>query len=566
MKANILVIDDTLENLRLLNKILGEEGFAVRPVSSGERALASIRVKIPDLVLLDVMMPDMDGYEVCRRLKADEATREIPVIFISALVEMTEKLQGFSVGGVDYITKPFQPEEVLVRVKTHLAVREAQQRLHQQNFRLQQEIDERKRTENSLQQLNRELSLLNRVSRMFSSSLDLEVVLKNTLQEVQRLQDVISTSVWLRLPDTGELECREIIGPGSKYLANLRLPPGEGITGWVAEAGESVICPDILADLRHYEISGRQDDFTVRSMLSVPLKVKGEVIGVLNLVDPQVDRFTQEDLRFIEPIAATAAIAIENARLYTTAQEEIVERKRAEEELKEANASKDKFFSIISHDLRAPFNSLLGYTQYVYENFDDYTLETIKSMILRLYKISERSYTLLENLLTWARLQRGGMEYQPRNFDLYEVAQNMVSLFYTDCEQKGLSLEPCVQPGMELYADYDMVQTILRNLVSNALKFTASGGWIRISARAFEKNCEISVSDSGTGIPQENLQKLFLTDKQFTSPGTDGETGTGLGLVLCHELVRKNGGEIWVESEIGTGSIFRFTLPRGEDA
>ncbi|MCP4395878.1 MAG: response regulator [bacterium] len=565
MKANILVVDDTHENLRMLNKILTEQDYVVRPVSSGAKAFSSIRVKIPDLVLLDIMMPDMDGYEVCRRLKADESTCNIPVVFISALTEVDDMLKGFSVGGADYITKPFQVREVLVRVETQLAVREAQQRLLHQNNRLQQEINEHKRTENVLQQFNRELSLMNRVGQMFSSSLDLDAVLKNTLQEIQRLLDVISTSVWLRFPESGELECREIIGPGSKNLAHVRLPAGEGITGWVAQHGESVVSADILKDPRHHDVAGQQSDFTMRSMLSVPLKVKGEVTGVLNLVDPEVDRFTQEDLRFVEPIAATAAIAIENARLYTTAQQEIAERKRAEAKLEEANASKDKFFSIISHDLRSPFNSLLGFTEFMYQNFDTYTQEQVKNNIQRLYKISECLFVLLENLLTWARLQRGGMEYSPKRFDFSDIVENIMSLFHAESERKGISLSSSIQTGMELYADYDMIHTILRNLVSNALKFTGSGGTIHIANQTFEEFFEIMVSDSGSGIPRDDLQKLFRIDMQYRRSGTDGESGTGLGLILCQELVHKNGGKIWVESEFGTGTIFRFTLPRRSD-
>jgi len=151
MKADILVVDDTRENLRLLTKLLVEHGYYVRPVSSGQKALSAIRNQLPDLILLDIMMPDLDGYAVCNQLKADERTCDIPVIFISALEEMNDKVKAFHAGGVDYITKPFQAEEVLVRVETHLSMRGMQKKLQEQNTQLQRYATE-------LQDANAELS------------------------------------------------------------------------------------------------------------------------------------------------------------------------------------------------------------------------------------------------------------------------------------------------------------------------------------------------------------------------------------------------------------------------
>jgi signal transduction histidine kinase len=155
--GNILVVDDNLDNLGLLSRILTEKGYKVRPAPSGSLALKSVRSILPDIVLLDIKMPKMDGYEVCRRLKADERTRDVPILFISALAEVTDKIKGFNVGGVDYITKPFQYEEVLARVGTHLALRRIQSQLERQNKRLHQEIEQRKRAEDHVHTLTHEL-------------------------------------------------------------------------------------------------------------------------------------------------------------------------------------------------------------------------------------------------------------------------------------------------------------------------------------------------------------------------------------------------------------------------
>ncbi len=560
-EATILVVDDRESTLDLLDELLTQAGYHVLLVSEGIQTIFTARAHAPDLILLDIMMSDMNGYEVCQQLKADALTREIPVIFISARDEIFDKLQAFSLGAVDYISKPFEMKEVLARVRNQLAVRGAKALLQEQNTKLHQEINEHKQTAALLQHRNRELFVLNEIGQMFSSSLELDQVLATALQEVQRLLDVVSTSVWLLIPETGELECQQIIGPGTEHLIHARLPAGQGISGWVAQHGESVLSANILNDPRHHNPAGGNDNSAVRSMVSVPLKIKGNVIGVLNLADPHVDCFTEENLRFVEPIASAAAIAIENARLYTTAQQEIAERKRAEAELRDANASKDKFFSIISHDLRSPFNAVLGYMQLMFEDFETYEPEQLKQNIEHVYKSAERLYALLENLLTWSRIQRGAMKCKPEEFDLQEIAENNIDLFFSKAEQKRVLLKTSVQEGMGVYADYNMVNTVIRNLVSNALKFTSTDGIIEISAQNRNDHFEISVSDTGAGIPAEDLAKLFRIDVQYTNLGIDGEKGTGLGLILCQDLVEKNGGRIWVESEVAKGTTFRFTLP-----
>ncbi|GAK56399.1 multi-sensor signal transduction histidine kinase [Candidatus Vecturithrix granuli] len=579
-KASILIVDDMPENLRLLSDMLSKYGYLVRPLRESTMAFSSVIHTLPDLILLDVMMPDMDGYKLCECLKADQRTRDIPVIFISALAEVDDKVKGFAVGGVDYITKPFQQGDVIMRIRTQIALRKAQQRLQEQNVQLHQEIFERRRAEEELRRRNRELTLLNQISQLFSSSLELDQVLLTALQEIQRLLNVVSTSIWLLIPETEELECRQIIGPGSESLLHACLPAGQGITGWVAQHGESVIVPDVQSDARHYKsANSASDDSVVRSMLSVPLKIKGNIIGVLNLIDPQVARFTQEDLRFIEPIAGAAAIAIENARLYTMAQQEITERKRAEtallaahNEVKEKNAqlealnaSKDKFFSIISHDLRSPFNTLLGFAQLLLEQLDQYSKADILSHVEKLYHSAERLYALLENLLTWSRIQRGAMEFRPEHLNLHEITDYTLDLLAAKAEQKQITLTNTVSENISVWADEQMLTTIMRNLVSNAVKFTTEGGSVTISAHSRDDHeLEVAVVDTGLGIPQEHLSKLFRIDTRYTNVGTAGESGTGLGLNLCKDLVEKHYGKIWVESEPGQGSVFRFTLPLTE--
>ena len=331
VSGNILIVDDTPENLTVLTRVLKERGHAIRPAINGPVALKAVQTTRPDIILLDIMMSGMSGYEVCRHLKADERTRDIPVIFISALDEMPDKVKAFQAGGIDYVTKPFQSEEVVARVETHLHLRAAQARLQEQSRQLAQELQERKRAEAALQQRNGELALLSQISRMFSSSLELEQVLDTVLSEIQRLLDVVSTSFWLVFPEQEELVCLRVKGPGSENVEHWRLRVGQGITGWAAEHNQTVIVVDATQDVRHFRGIDQYTGLDIRSMISIPLRAHGNVIGVLNLVDDRVGHFSQDDLRLLEPIASAASVAIENARLYTNLQAELSERKRAEQ-------------------------------------------------------------------------------------------------------------------------------------------------------------------------------------------------------------------------------------------
>jgi CheY-like chemotaxis protein len=384
-KNSILIVDDTPDNLTVLTRILTQQGYTVRPAINGEIALHSTQELLPDLVLLDIMMPGLSGYEVCRRLKADERTREIPIIFISARDQISDKVTAFSLGGVDYITKPFRTEEVVARVQTHLKLRNLQQQLQEQNARLQHEIGVRRQAEQELKALN--------------------------------------------------------------------------------------------------------------------------------------------------------------------------------QELQKANASKDKLFSIIAHDLRSPFASLMGFSELVINCIDDYTREEILENMIMIKKSSDSVYALLENLLAWSRLQQGIMKQQKTEIFINRIVENNAHLFLTHAEQKQITLKNAIPQPLKAYADYHMIDTVIRNLISNALKFTDHGGTITLSAHRNEREVEIAIADTGIGMSEEDLAKLFQIDDKFTTEGTEGERGTGLGLGLCKELVEKNDGKIWVESTPGRGSTFRFSLP-----
>lgn len=241
---------------------------------------------------------------------------------------------------------------------------------------------------------------------------------------------------------------------------------------------------------------------------------------------------------------------------------EIKVRKKTEEELKTANQTKDKFFSIIAHDLKNPFNVMLGLTELLNDDYETFSPEEQKELLHTMSKSTRELYNLLENLLSWSLAQRGKLIYTPEKVELSIIVQETVILLSEQAKQKNINLQSIVSPGLSALADKNSISTVLRNFISNAIKFTPSGGSIIITSDDNEEMISISVTDTGIGISEENIQKLFRIDEQFKTTGTAKEKGTGLGLVLCSEFVQANGGSISVKSILGKGSTFTFSLPK----
>ncbi|MCK9640391.1 MAG: hybrid sensor histidine kinase/response regulator [Prolixibacteraceae bacterium] len=363
--ADILIVDDVAANLNILGFILKKEGFKVRPVPNGMLALQAAEREKPDLILLDVMMPEMDGFEVCRRLKNDPNLNEIPVIFISALNDTNDIVKALKAGGVDFITKPFKAEEVMARVKTHL-------KLYQQSRILQ--------------------------------------------EQSKKLQELVAT--------------------------------------------------------------------------------------------------------------------------------------------------KDKFFSIIAHDLRGPLGGFMSLTELLANELFEFTPAQQKEMNMDLYNSSKNLFNLLENLLVWARMQQGQIVFNPVQINLRELVAESILTLDDAIKKKSIRVSAQLPDQLIVFADSNMIQSVVRNLLSNAIKFTEKGGNVTLSQYLTEnKTCVIVVKDSGIGMNCTMTANIFRLDANNSRPGTEGEQSTGLGLLLCREFVEKHGGEIWVESVEGTGTSFYFTIP-----
>jgi signal transduction histidine kinase len=231
------------------------------------------------------------------------------------------------------------------------------------------------------------------------------------------------------------------------------------------------------------------------------------------------------------------------------------------DDLKELNAAKDKFFSIIAHDLKNPFSVLLSVTEALSESFKDLNEDEKNISIQRINKSANQLFSLLENLLQWSMSQTGRTKYVPEKMDLGTVVASNVSLLKMNAESKKVKLTSDIKEKTYVYADVDMIKTVVRNLLSNAIKFNKAGGKVKVTSRQKDSYLEVSVIDSGIGLSKEDLNKLFRIDVKNKSIGTSKEKGTGLGLILSKEYIEKNRGKILVESELGKGSTFTFTLP-----
>ena len=234
---------------------------------------------------------------------------------------------------------------------------------------------------------------------------------------------------------------------------------------------------------------------------------------------------------------------------------------KTEKELRDSNSSKDRFISIISHDLRNPILSLLGISEILESKYDTLSTEKIKDFIKLQYDTSINANKLLEDLLEWAKAHTGKVEYLEETLDVYEITEENTYHFGLMAQEKRISIENKVQENSFIKADRKATDTLIRNILTNAIKFTEPGGKISIEAEKIGEEMRISISDTGIGMSDELVNHLFRLDYHHTSLGTDKESGTGLGLILCKELVEKQGGRIWVESQVGKGSKFIFTLP-----
>lgn len=295
------------------------------------------------------------------------------------------------------------------------------------------------------------------------------------------------------------------------------------------------------------------------SVKNIPMRLKAEELHKKRNSDKSLPKTESGMRRLLHELEVhRIELEIQNEELQQA-------RDKAEESemhLRELNATKDKIFSIISHDLRSPFSSIIGFSNMLAEQVSKKNYKGIVEYAHIIEVSSWRVMDLLTNLLEWSNTQTGKMEYIPQYLDIVKLIMEATALSSDGARQKSITIFSDVPQNITAFADKAMISTILRNLISNALKFTYPDGKITISAKQQKQEVIISVSDNGIGISKDSIEKIFRFEENNSTLGTHRERGTGLGLILCKEFVIKHGGKIWVESECGKGSTFYFTIPK----
>jgi two-component system sensor histidine kinase/response regulator len=292
--------------------------------------------------------------------------------------------------------------------------------------------------------------------------------------------------------------------------------------------------------------------FNEKDIIVIPVQTIRKSFGYIALNNSL--KIKPSIIASIRNFANVIAVNIENKQ-----QKDIFEVQN--NELKKLNIDKDRFISILGHDLKSPFNNILGLSEVLKEDIRKLDIDEIEDIAKNINKSAKITSNFLEDILMWARTQQGSIPFNPQNVSLSATCRNIIEILNPGAYAKNITIYDSSADHTTVYADADMLKTIILNLVSNAIKFTNSGGKITINAEQNSENVEISVSDNGTGISPENLSKLFDISQVLSTTGTAKETGTGLGLLLCKEFVVKHQGKIWVVSEEGKGSTFSFTLP-----
>lgn len=539
-QGRILIVDDDLSSLRLLTEILTERGYVVHPTSCGEMALRFVESSLPDLILLDIKMPGLNGFEVCRRLKADDRTLAIPVIFITGLGDLADKVKGFQAGGVDYLTKPLQLEEVLVRVQTHLTLHALRNELSRQNSQLQQEISERRRAAEAVrQQLNFQ----------------------------QTMMDTIPSPIFYKDRQGRYLGCN------AAFESYIGRPRAEVIGRTVYD-----IAPKELADLYHeadqalfqtpgvqrYEAQVRYADgsfhevfFTKGTFTDLEGNVAGLVGVMLDITERK--RVEQELERYhdhLEDLVAerTAELARANDQLTT----EIEERRRAEAAL-QAASEKLKFFAYsVAHDLKSPAIGIHGLTKRLSRHTRDVLDDKGKLYCDQILRVSEHIAALVDKVNVYISAKEARLSIEKVNVG--EILQMLKEEFSAQLSLRRIDWR-VPETTIEVNADRLSLMRAFRNFVDNSLKY--GGERLTRIAMSYEESEDFhifSVSDDGKGLKAEDCEKIFgVFQRNETSRGVEG---AGLGLTIVREIAARHGGSVWVEPRTRKGTTFYLSIAR----
>jgi len=534
----ILIVEDDPEMVELMQSMLGLVRCQVQVAYSGEEALSLLRREAAagreiDLILLDIMVPEMDGYEIVTRVKADPELCNTSIIMTTALDSVSNKTLGLGLGADDYLTKPFDPQELLARIDAIMRIR---------------------RSEQALRRRNQELSALIDINRMVTSSLELDEVLEATMEGIREILQVEAGSLILVDDDIGGVVFRKALTPEQGWITGRTIQPEQGIVGYVVQTGEPKLVNNVERD-PHFSIEVDEEmGFTSRSILCVPLKVRDQAIGAIEVINKLDGAFTKQDLELLQAMAASVAVAVDNANLYSELADFAKELERSQAQLVQAEkmAAIGRLAASIAHEINNPLqaihNSLhLGLHQGLR---DDRRWEYLSMAQVEVQRLIE----IVQRMLDFYRPSRGGTVPT----DLNGVAENVLALAQKRLQHGAISVHTNLSPDLPLVPVVaDQITQVFLNIVINAVEAMPSGGdlWLETSVSEDGKWVMASFEDAGLGMSSEQMANLF---EPFYTTKPDG---TGLGLAISYGIVERHGGTIEVSSQPGHGVTFLVKLP-----
>ena len=579
----ILIVDDEAITREVLGALLTPEGYELVFASSGAEALEKAVESMPDLILLDIQMPDMDGFEVCQRLRADSLLAEVPIVMITGLYDRATRLRGIESGADNFIGKPFDSTELLAHVRTITRLNRYR-KLIVVKSRLEKEVDH--------------LSALYNISSALNYITDMDSLLRLIAQQTKTLLDVERASIIFHDPEKDELYFPAVAAEGyeaATWLSQFRFPANCGIAGWVLSEGEPALVHDVNVDKRFHGKMDENTGFVTKSILCVPLHGKQGIIGVIEAVNKKSGEFSEDDQGLLETMADNIAISIEKANMHQELQEsdtllrdqnaqlaqsvealqnEISEREKAEKSLIETHeelnkmqeqlvqseklAALGRFSAGISHEIKNPLAIILSgmeFLQIKLPNADTSVktaIEKIKNSVLRADKI-------LRNLLDFARPSESKFE----RLKPCDLINDTLSFFRYSAPLKNIDLKAQL-PEEDIYIEIDktQIQQVLFNLLMNSVDAMSDGGEIKVKGYETVSSegkpfYAIEIMDTGEGISKDNLSRLF---EPFYTTKRDSK-GTGLGLSISRTIVNGHGGDLTIDSEWGKGTIATVMLP-----
>lgn len=583
-KTSILIVDDRPDNLRLLATILELQGYIVRKFLSGKMALQSVYQNPPDLILLDINMPGIDGYEVCQKLKASEVTQHIPIIFISAFDEISDKVKGFEVGGQDYITNPFQELEVLARIKNQLLIQQQQQLLIEQNQKLEREVHERQLAEAEVRQLNINLERGVQIRTLqLQQSLNFAATLK---QISDRMRDCLDQHQILQMVVEAlgcalEVNCCDAVlyhPDGFKSAIRYQWVQPE-LNLAKKQPFYTIDSPELEQQLQQKycfafcqiesNSTGNQAAILACPIFDNQVEETG-ILGDLWLYRNTGSSFGEMEINLVEQVANQCAIALRQARLYEAAQAQV-------QELQRLNQLKNEFLNTISHELRSPIASMKMIIQLLASLLSqednkteiNWQLVTENCQILRYLKVlqeeCDRELLLVEDLLNLQHLEAGTYPQQLSEINLKDWILHIIEPFEIRTQNHQQYLKINLAANLPtVNCDPFSLSRVVTELLNNACKYTPAGGTIAIELSILQEETtqqeasislinqsswlQLIVTNTGVEIPEAELTRIF--DKFYRIPQNDPwkHGGTGLGLALVKKLVEQMGGNIIAKS------------------